>query len=50
MKTSPDAEGGISVYPTTPGLLAPYMEKELPEVEYAAAVRPEDAGILTAKR
>ena len=49
MKTSPDADGGISTYPSTPGLLAQYMEKELPEVEYAAAARPEGIGILSIK-
>lgn len=48
MKTSPDADGGISTYPSTPGLLAQYMEKELPEVEYATGVRPEyENGILS---
>jgi putative ABC transport system permease protein len=48
MKTSPDADGGISTYPSTPGLLAQYMEKELPEVEYATGVRPEyEIGILS---
>ena len=48
MKTSPTADGGVITFPSTPGLLAQYMQKELPEVEYATAVRPGyQAGILT---
>jgi putative ABC transport system permease protein len=40
MKASPNGDGTITVFPTTQGLLAHTMEKELPEVEYAVAVRP----------
>jgi putative ABC transport system permease protein len=48
MKTSPDADGGISTYPSTPGLLAKKMTEELPEIEYATAVRPGyETGILS---
>ena len=35
LKTAPMADGGIDTYHSTPGLLGQYMQKELPEVEYA---------------
>src|SRR5215467_7543057 len=48
MKNSPTAEGGTFTFPSTPGLLASYMQKELPEVEFATAVRPRfESGILS---
>jgi ABC-type antimicrobial peptide transport system permease subunit len=51
MKTAPDADGGISTYPSTPGLLGQSMQNELPEVQYATVVRPEEfdesAGIIS---
>src|SRR5678809_287556 len=48
MKTAPGADGSIFTFPSTPGLLAQYTQKELPEVEYATAVRPGyETGILT---
>ncbi len=33
------ADGGIDTYHSTPGLLGQYMQKELPEVEYATVAR-----------
>src|SRR5262245_37579389 len=47
VKTSPNADGTISTFYYTQGLLARAMAKELPEVEYAVAVRQEDIGIIT---
>jgi putative ABC transport system permease protein len=47
MKTAPMADGGIDTYHSTPGLLGQYMQKELPEVEYATVAR-EQTGILSA--
>jgi putative ABC transport system permease protein len=46
IKTAPMADGGIDTYHSTPGLLGQYMQKELPEVEYATVVRAE-TGILS---
>jgi putative ABC transport system permease protein len=51
MKTSPTADGGVETYPYTPGLLGQSMQNELPEVQYATVVRPENmdagAGIIS---
>ncbi|HEY2721417.1 MAG TPA: ABC transporter permease, partial [Chitinophagaceae bacterium] len=48
LKTAPTGDGAIVTYPSTPGLLAQTMSKELPEIEAAAGVRPEyDIGILS---
>jgi hypothetical protein len=51
MKTAPNADGTISTFPTTPGLLGPSMQNELPEVQYATIVRAEEfegaAGIIS---
>jgi len=48
MKRSPGVDSGVSTYPSTPGLLAKKMVDELPEIEYATAVRPGyETGILT---
>ena len=46
LKTAPMADGGIDTYHYTPGLLGQYMQKELPEVEYATVARPQ-TGILS---
>ncbi|MGH2564841.1 MAG: ABC transporter permease, partial [Ginsengibacter sp.] len=47
MKTSPTGDGGTITFPSTPGLLAQSMKKDLPEVEYASSARPEEEkGIL----
>ncbi|HEV3223018.1 MAG TPA: ABC transporter permease, partial [Puia sp.] len=46
IKTAPMADGGIDTYHSTPGLLGQYMQKELPEVEYATVARAE-TGILS---
>ena len=46
IKTAPMADGGIDTYHSTPGLLGQYMQKELPEVEYATVTRAE-TGILS---
>ncbi len=48
MKTAPNADGTIATFSSTPGLLAQSMQKDLPEVEYATAVRPGyETGILS---
>jgi putative ABC transport system permease protein len=47
MKTAPNADGTISTFPYTPGLLAQRMARQLPEVEYSVAVRHQDIGILS---
>src|SRR3954468_24886131 len=47
LKTSPNADGTKSTYEYTQGLLGRSMAEELPEVEYAVAVRPQDPGILS---
>ena len=48
MKTAPTGDGAIVTYPSSPGLLAQSMAKELPEVALATAVRPGyGAGILS---
>jgi putative ABC transport system permease protein len=47
MKTAPNADGTISTFPYTPGLLAQKMAGQLPEVEYSVAVRHQDIGILS---
>ena len=47
MKTAPNSDGTIATFPYTQGLLAQSMAKELPEVEYAVAVRPQEQGILS---
>jgi putative ABC transport system permease protein len=51
MKTAPTANGGIETFPYTPGLLGQSMQNELPEVQYATVVRPEEsdeaAGIIS---
>ena len=53
IKTAPGADGSISTYNSTPGLLGQYMQKELPEVQYATVVRAEEfdeaAGIISIK-
>jgi ABC-type antimicrobial peptide transport system permease subunit len=46
IKNSPNADGTIYTHESTPGLLAQSMAKELPDVEYAVAVRPEEVGII----
>ena len=48
IKNSPNADGTIYTHESTPGLLAQSIAKELPEVECAVSVRPEDPGIVTA--
>ena len=49
IKTSPNADGTIHTHETTPSLLAQSMANEIPEVEYAVSVRPEDImGIVSA--
>jgi putative ABC transport system permease protein len=48
MKTDPTADGNVITFPSTPGLLAKKMSEQLPEIQYATAVRPEyETGILT---
>jgi putative ABC transport system permease protein len=47
MKTSPNGDGTIGMYGVTQGLLAKSMAAELPEVEYAIAVRQEDVGVIS---
>ena len=51
MKTAPGADGTISTFPSTPGLLGQSMQNELPEVQYATIVRAEEfegaAGIIS---
>jgi putative ABC transport system permease protein len=47
IKNSPNADGTIFTSEYTQGRLAETMEKELPEVEYAVSVRPEDVGIIS---
>ncbi|HEX5153749.1 MAG TPA: ABC transporter permease [Parafilimonas sp.] len=51
IKTAPGADGSISTYLTTPGLLGQSMQNELPEVRYATVVRAEEfderAGIIS---
>jgi putative ABC transport system permease protein len=48
MKTAPTADGNVITFPSTPGLLAQSMQKELPEIEFATAVRPGyETGILS---
>src|SRR5689334_13243253 len=51
IKTAPGADGSISTYFSTPGLLGEYMQKELPEVQYATVARAEEfdeaAGIIS---
>jgi len=42
IKTAPGADGSIDTYKSTPGLLGEYMQKELPEVQYATVVRAEE--------
>jgi ABC-type antimicrobial peptide transport system permease subunit len=51
MKTAPTADGGIVTFPYTPSLLGKSMQNELPEIQYATVVRPEQsdesAGIIS---
>jgi len=51
IKTAPGADGSISTYLTTPGLLGQSMQNELPEVQYATVVRAQEsdeaAGIIS---
>ncbi len=47
IKTAPNSDGTISTFSSTQGRLAESMAKQLPEVEYAVAVRPQDLGILS---
>src|SRR6185369_1360843 len=47
MKNVPNSEGAIETRESTQGLLAQTMKNELPEVEYAVAVRPADIGIIS---
>jgi len=47
LKTSPNADGTISMYGSTQGMLAKSMAAELPEVEYAIAVRQQDLGVIS---
>src|SRR5690349_4536502 len=51
MKTAPGADGSIGTYVSTPGLLGQYMQKKLPEVQYATVARAkgfdESAGIIS---
>src|SRR6202042_188915 len=42
IKNSPNADGTIYTHGSTQAFLARSMAKELPEVEYAVSVRPED--------
>jgi putative ABC transport system permease protein len=46
IKNSPNSDGTIFTHETTPGQLAQCMVRELPEVEYAVAVRPEDHSVI----
>ncbi len=49
IKTAPNADGTISTYETTQGLLARSMAEDLPEIEYAVSVRKQGGmGILSA--
>jgi len=48
MKNSPNSDGTIYTHEHTQGLLAQSMANELPEVEYAVAVRQADIGVVTA--
>ena len=48
MKNSPNSDGTIYTHEHTQGLLAQSMAAELPEVEYAVAVRPADIGVVSA--
>lgn len=41
MKTSPNADGTVTTYPSTQGLLGQSMQNELSEVQYATVVRAE---------
>jgi ABC-type antimicrobial peptide transport system permease subunit len=47
MKTSPNSDGTIGMYGSTQGLLAKTMAAELPEVEYAVAVREASTGVVS---
>jgi putative ABC transport system permease protein len=47
IKNSPNADGTIYTSEATQGRLAETMEKELPEVEYAVSVRPENVGVIS---
>lgn len=47
LKTAPGGDGTIGMYGTTQGLLAKSMAAELPEVEYAVAVRSQDPGVIS---
>src|SRR5260221_7892396 len=47
MKTYPNADGTITTFPYTQGLLARSMAREFPEVEYSVGVRQQDIGILS---
>ncbi|MBS1597378.1 MAG: ABC transporter permease [Bacteroidetes bacterium] len=47
MKLSPNSEGTIELREETQGLLAQSMSNELPEVQYAVAVRQADIGVIS---
>jgi putative ABC transport system permease protein len=47
IKNSPNADGTIFTSEHTQGRLAETMEKELPEVEDAVSIRPEDVGVIS---
>lgn len=47
IKNSPNADGTIFTSDATQGRLAETMQKELPEIEYAVSVRPEEVGIIS---
>jgi putative ABC transport system permease protein len=47
MKTTPNSDGTFSMYGSTQGQLANSMAAELPEVEYAVAVRKERMGVIS---
>ena len=46
IKNSPNSDGTIYTHESTPGHLAKSMSKEIPEVEYAVSIRPEDHGVI----
>lgn len=47
MKTSPNGDGTIGMYGSTQGLLAKSMAEQLPEVQYAVAVREEGMSVAS---
>jgi len=47
MKNSPNSEGAIETHNDTQGLLAQSMANELPEIEFAVAIRDSDKGVVS---